>query len=63
MTAIPISMMAHNELLVRNAERGLSQLAALDNMSVYIKNPDGTTIRLQPGCKVMYIQLIGGAEE
>ena len=27
---------------------------------VFIKNPDGTTIRLQAGCKISYLQSIGG---
>lgn len=56
--AIPLSFVAHNEILVRNAERALSQLASLDNTKVFIKNPDGTTIRLQDGCKLMYLQSI-----
>ena len=58
--AIPLSFIAHNEILVRNAERALSQLASLDNTKVFIKNPDGTTIRLQAGCKISYLQSIGG---
>ena len=58
--AIPLSFVAHNEILVRNAERALSQLASLDNTKVFIKNPDGTTIRLQAGCKISYLQYIGG---
>lgn len=58
--AIPLSFVAHNEILVRNAERALSQLASLDNTKVFIKNPDGTTIRLQAGCKISYLQSIGG---
>ena len=58
--AIPLSFIAHNEMLVRNAERALSQLASLDNTNVFIKNPDGTTIRLQAGCKISYLQSIGG---
>ena len=57
--AIPLSFIAHNEMIVRNAERALSQLASLDNTKVFIKNPDGTTIRLQAGCKVSYLQSIG----
>lgn len=56
---IPLSFIAHNEMLVRNAERALSQLASLDNTEVFIKNPDGTTIRLQAGCKIAYLQSIG----
>lgn len=58
--AIPLSFIAHNEMIVRNAERALSQLASLDNTKVFIKNPDGTTIRLQEGCKIAYLQSIGG---
>lgn len=58
--AFPLSFVAHNEMLVRNAERALSQLASLDNTKVFIKNPDGTTIRLQEGCKIAYLQSIGG---
>jgi hypothetical protein len=58
--AIPLSFIAHNEMIVRNAERALSQLASLDNTKVFIKNPDGTTIRLQAGCKISYLQYIGG---
>lgn len=58
--ALPISFISHNEILVRNAERALSQLASLDNTKVFIKNPDGTTIRLQAGCKIAYLQSIGG---
>lgn len=61
--AFPLSFVAHNEMLVRNAERALSQLSTLDDTKVYIKNPDGTTIRLQPGCKIMYFQYIGKAVE
>jgi hypothetical protein len=57
--AIPLSFIARNEMLVRNAERALSQLASLDNTKVFIKNPDGTTIRLQAGCKIAYLQSIG----
>lgn len=57
--AIPLSFIAHNEMIVRNVERALSQLASLDNTKVFIKNPDGTTIRLQEGCKIAYLQSIG----
>ena len=34
--AIPLSFVAHNEILVRNAERALSQLASLDNTPVLV---------------------------
>ena len=62
-TAIPISFIAHNERIIQQAEQALSQLACIDDTRVFIKNPDGTTIRIQPGCKIMYVQSIGNRRD
>lgn len=56
---IPLSMMAHNELSIRKAELAISQLASMEDTIVFLKNPDGTTVRIQPGCTIMYAQSIG----
>lgn len=40
---------------IKHAERVLNSMAQDENVRVWIKNQDGTTIRIQPGCKVMVV--------
>lgn len=58
-----LSTLVHNGSLVRQAEKMLNSMIDSNTedhqIYLYIENPDGTTIRLQPGFKIKDYELIG----
>lgn len=51
----------HNEVLFRNAEKTIKSFA--ENGKVWIKNPDGSTLVLQPGFQMSYILFLESEEK
>lgn len=43
----------HNGCLIRKAEHILREAAQNPNCYIYLENPDGTRVRIQPGCKII----------
>lgn len=43
----------HNGCLIRQAESILQNSAQNPNCYLYLENPDGTRVRIQPGCKII----------
>ena len=56
-----ISAMCHNGKLVKNAESVLNDCIA-SGQYVEIENPDGTTLRLQEGFKIINCEMISMTE-
>ena len=42
----------HNGYVIHEAERTLQKAVENERAHIYVENPDGTTIRLQPGFKI-----------
>lgn len=54
--------MMHNVMLLCEAENTINNL--IDNgMSIYLKNPDGTQIKLQNGMHLMSAQVVEEEEQ
>lgn len=54
--------MMHNVMLLCKAENMINSL--IDNgMSIYLKNPDGTQIKLQQGMQLMSLQVVEEEEQ
>jgi hypothetical protein len=54
--------MMHNVMLLCKAENMINSL--IDNgMSIYLKNPDGSRIKLQEGIELIAMQIFGEEEE
>lgn len=53
-----LAALAHNGLIVRNVERTLQQIVENENCVLYLVNPDGTKVRIQPGCKIEDYEMI-----
>ncbi len=47
-----ITVLMHNGNLINRAEKILQNMAKNPNCYLYLKNPDGTRIRIQPGCQI-----------
>ena len=52
-----IAAMCHNGNLVKNAENVLNDCIA-SGQYVEVKNPDGTTLRLQEGFKIINCEMV-----
>lgn len=48
----------HNDYLVKQAEQILSGIASADDARLYLINPGEQCVRVQPGCKLMFMQSI-----
>ena len=57
------TQLLHNGSLVRQAERILTNILNDTNTRIWIENPDGTTIELQKGFKIVDFELILTKEE
>ena len=59
----PLSVLLHNENLIRQAEAMLNSFLELNTDKhrtyLYIENPDGTTIKLQYGFKIKDYEIMG----
>lgn len=42
----------HNYRLIKEAERTIQEMAEVKGCYLYLNNPDGTRIRIQPGCTI-----------
>ena len=53
----PLFGMLHNAMLLCNAENTINRL--LENgMTIYLKNPDGTQIKLKPGLQLISLEFV-----
>lgn len=43
----------HNGYVIHEAERALQKAVENDRTEIYVENPDGTRVRLQPGFKLI----------
>lgn len=60
------TVLMHNGNLVNRAEKILQDMAKKPNCYLYLKNPDGTRIRIQQGCQIEsyeYVALIKDIKE
>lgn len=48
----------HNGDLIRKAEKTLQDMAASDHCYLYLVNPDGTRVRIMPGCRIEDYEMI-----
>ena len=47
-----ICALYHNNSMIKKAESIIQQLAESENCRLYLIQPDGSRIRIQPGCKI-----------
>lgn len=53
-----IAALTHNARLIEQTERVLQEFAESEHCYIYIKNPDGSRLKLQPGCKIESYEFI-----
>lgn len=46
----------HNSALLKRSENILNSFLEDENVSLYLKNPDGTSIKLKHGCGFIFMQ-------
>lgn len=55
--------LSHNSALIKKAEKIINEMAADENTIIYIKNLDGSSLRLHAGCSLIFCQSIGGKND
>jgi len=50
--------LVHNGQLIRQAERTLQEMAKSEYCYLYLVNPDGTRVRILPGCKIEDYEMV-----
>ena len=56
---LPYIAFCHNSQLVTKAERILNNMLEDGNAIIYITNNDGTNLKLNHGCKIIFAQIWG----
>lgn len=57
-----ICALYHNHSLIKDAESIIQQLADSENCRLYLVQPDGSRIRIQPGCKIESYEFVCSVE-
>lgn len=68
MSMSAFSMLCHNGNLIREAEEMLNSFLDINSKNhktyLYVENPDGTRVALQPGFKLIDLEyVIGGVDD